>query len=89
MSARNRPGAFVENERSFYFRRIYAESMFVELGAAGFAGDCLYFGNFEKYFFDHAAYFVRFFERDARQRTYIDGKRTFIERREKLLPSVV
>ena len=57
--------------------------MFIELGAAGFAGNRLYFGNFEKHFFDHATYFVRLFERDTRQRTYIDGKRTFIERWEK------
>ena len=71
----------VQFERSLHFRNIHAERVFVQFGAPGFAGDRLYFGDFEQDTFHLAPDLIGLFERNAGHRRGIDRQRTFVERR--------
>ena len=74
----------VQFERSLHFRNIHAERVFVQFGAPGFAGDRLYFGDFEQDTFHLAPDLIGLFERNAGHRRGIDRQRTFVERRQEI-----
>ena len=73
--------AVFQLERRFYLRHIHSQCVFVQLGASGFAGHGLDFGDRQEQFFCLASYLVGFFKRHARKRTDVYGKRTLVERR--------
>ena len=71
--------AVFELERSFYLAHVDAQRMLVELGAACLACHGGYLGHLQQEPLRPCAYGVALFERDARERRYVDGKRALIE----------
>ena len=56
--------------------------MLVEFGTSRLASHGLYLGNSKQQFFCLTTDFIGFLQRDAGQRTDVDGKRTFVEGRQ-------
>ena len=74
--------AVFQFEGGFDFRGVHTQRVLVELGTSRLAGHGLDFGNLEQQLLGPATDVVRLLERDARQGTYVDGERPFVERRQ-------
>ena len=81
-----RPGAVLEHERRFDLRGVHPQSVFVQLGTAGLAGDGLDFRNGKQDFLHRTAYPVALRQRDPRLGGDVDGQRAFVEPGQKTAP---
>ena len=73
--------AFFKDKGGFDFGYVDAEGMFVEFGSSGFAAEGLDFGDGEEELFGHAAYLIRFVERDAGHDAHVYREGSFVELR--------